>query len=187
MVEAAARGEYNPNQMQGYMAKVWLDRHPAAAALPATMLADGEDCGDKLIEMVGRLHRARTERLDEKLRGWLASGRVDEDFAAEIRALYADDGDEPFDPIGRGVRITEIIEPSQAPVVVRKRNPPQIDGSGDGYRAEEPMKAAETLDISGGRGIRNRGKTARRCTLFTRRRTGNFGATGCGPRTSMVS
>jgi hypothetical protein len=87
MVEAAARGEYNPNQMQGYMAKVWLDRHPAAAALPATMLDDGEDYGNKIENMLSKLHRVRTEQLDKKVRGWLASGRIDKDFAQEIRAV----------------------------------------------------------------------------------------------------
>ena len=43
------------------------------------------------------------EDCDTRLRGWMAAGLVSDDFAPQIRSLYAsvDQGDEPFDPAGR--------------------------------------------------------------------------------------
>jgi len=56
-----------------------------------------------LINQVGRMRRAMIEDCDTRLRGWMAAGLVSDDFAPQIRSLYAkvDQGDEPFDPAGR--------------------------------------------------------------------------------------
>ena len=58
---------------------------------------------EDLINEVGRMRKAMIEDCDTRLRGWMAAGLVSDDFAPQIRSLYAkvDQGDEPFDPAGR--------------------------------------------------------------------------------------
>jgi hypothetical protein len=56
-----------------------------------------------LINEVGGMRKAMIEDCDTRLRGWMAAGLLSDDFAPQIRSLYAklDQGDEPFDPAGR--------------------------------------------------------------------------------------
>jgi hypothetical protein len=62
-----------------------------------------DEARQDLINEVGRMRKAMIEDCDTRLRGWMAAGLVSDDFAPQIRSLYADvdQGDEPFDPAGR--------------------------------------------------------------------------------------
>ena len=165
ILQAGARGE-TVDHIQVYCAKVLYEREPLVIEGPKTD-EDAEENyreGKKLITYFVKagIRETLCQAHGRKVGSGGAPAWINP-IVTELLREYE---------TAMAVRPSEIVTPSPAPVVVRKRKPPQIDGCEDGYAAEEPVKAAETAD-GGRRPFRHRGKMvlpsrSYRCRLDSR-------------------